>query len=90
MHSQLHGDWSRAANLEISTRLKFKDFAEAFGAATRVAMLSEQEGHHPDMKIGWGYLEIKLTTHAAKGLTDNDFIMAAKIEKALTPQSGNG
>lgn len=42
------------------------------------------------MKIGWGYLEIKLTTHAAEGLTDNDFIMAAKIEKALTPQSGNG
>jgi 4a-hydroxytetrahydrobiopterin dehydratase len=43
--------------------------------------LAEQEGHHPDLGIGWGFLSIKLTTHVAKGLTENDFIMAAKIDE---------
>lgn len=43
-------------------------------------MLSESEGHHPDLTIGWGYVNVALTTHAANGLTDNDFILAAKID----------
>jgi len=49
--------------------------------ATRVGFLAEQQGHHPDFEIGWGFLKLTLTTHAAKGLTDNDFIMAAKIDE---------
>ena len=43
--------------------------------------ISEEEGHHPDIGFGWGYAEIKITTHAIKGLSENDFILAAKIDK---------
>jgi 4a-hydroxytetrahydrobiopterin dehydratase len=49
--------------------------------ATKVGLLAEQQGHHPDFEIGWGFLKLTLTTHAAKGLTDNDFIMAAKVDE---------
>lgn len=60
--------------------LKFKNFRDAYGMATRVALLAEEQGHHPDFEVGWGKLKLTLTTHAAKGLTSNDFIMAAKID----------
>ena len=46
-----------------------------------VGKISEEEGHHPDIIFGWGYAEIKITTHAIKGLSENDFILAAKIDK---------
>jgi 4a-hydroxytetrahydrobiopterin dehydratase len=45
-----------------------------------VALVAEAEGHHPDMRVGWGYLEVELTTHAIHGLSRNDFILAAKID----------
>lgn len=60
--------------------MDFPDFRSAFAKATAIALLAEQEGHHPDIEVGWSYLRVRLTTHAAKGLTDNDFIMAAKID----------
>ena len=47
----------------------------------KVGEIAEKEKHHPDIKFGWGYVEIKLTTHAAKGLSENDFILAAKINQ---------
>lgn len=65
---------------QIRRRFKFGDFNAAFGFATRVALLAEAEGHHPDFELGWGRVVLDLTTHAAGGLTDNDFIMAAKID----------
>lgn len=84
LERELDASWSRESNRRISRKITdFKNFAEAFAFATRVALLAEQEGHHPDMKVGWAYLDIQLTTHAAKGLTDNDFIMAAKIDRLL-------
>jgi 4a-hydroxytetrahydrobiopterin dehydratase len=61
----------------------FKDFTAAFSAATAVARIADAEGHHPDICIGWGRLDIEVTTHAVKGLTRNDFILAAKIDVAL-------
>jgi 4a-hydroxytetrahydrobiopterin dehydratase len=64
-------------------QLAFKDFAGAFSAATHVGLIAESEGHHPDLGIGWGRLDIELTTHAVKGLTRNDFILAARIDAAL-------
>jgi 4a-hydroxytetrahydrobiopterin dehydratase len=45
-----------------------------------VARLAEAEGHHPDLRVGWGYLEVELTTHAIGGLSRNDFVLAAKID----------
>ncbi len=78
---ELHGDWS-ASDGRLRRRIAFRDFAQAFTLATRIALLSEREGHHPDLKVGWGYLEVELTTHAAGGLTRNDFILAAKVDRA--------
>jgi 4a-hydroxytetrahydrobiopterin dehydratase len=58
---------------------KFKDFKEAMAFVNRVADLAEAEGHHPDILISWNRVRLELTTHAIKGLSENDFIMAARI-----------
>jgi len=47
----------------------------------KLGKISENEGHHPDILFGWGYAEIKITTHAIEGLSENDFILAAKIDQ---------
>lgn len=64
----------------ISRSFKFKNFADAFAFATKVAALAEDEGHHPDLLISWGRVEIELSTHSIGGLSHNDFILAAKID----------
>ncbi len=63
----------------ISIEYRFKDFAEAMAFANQVAEIAEREGHHPDLAISWGKVGITLTTHAIKGLSENDLILAAKI-----------
>ena len=65
----------------IERALTFKNFAEAFGFVTRAAELAEAEGHHPDISFGWGYVTVSLYTHKIKGLHENDFIMAAKLDE---------
>ena len=60
---------------------KFKNFNAAFSQATAIALLAQQEGHHPDLEVGWGRVVCSLTTHAIDGLSKNDFIMAAKIDR---------
>ena len=60
---------------------KFKNFLESQNFVNKVGQIAEKEGHHPDILFGWGYAEIKVTTHAIKGLSENDFILAAKIDK---------
>ena len=60
-------------------RFRFKDFAEAMTFVNEVADLAESEGHHPDIHISWNRVRLELTTHAIKGLSENDFIMAAKV-----------
>jgi 4a-hydroxytetrahydrobiopterin dehydratase len=59
----------------------FKDFHEAFSFLTRVALLAEAEGHHPDMSCSWNRVDLSFWTHTVDGLTRNDFIMAAKIDQ---------
>lgn len=66
----------------ISKDFSFKDFGEAFSFAEKVARIAEGERHHPDLIIGWGKATVELTTHAIKGLSENDFILAAKIDAA--------
>ena len=65
----------------ISKEFKFKDFAEALSLANRVGEIAEAEGHHPDLQLSWGKLVVELTTHAIDGLSENDFIIAAKIDE---------
>lgn len=65
----------------LSKEFKFKDFKDAMGFANKVGDIAESEGHHPDLQISWGKVVIELTTHAILGLSENDFILAAKIDK---------
>ena len=60
---------------------KFKNFKDSQDFVNRVGKISEDEGHHPDIYFGWGYAKINITTHAIEGLSENDFILAAKIDK---------
>ena len=62
-------------------KYQFKDFLESQIFINKVGEISENEGHHPDISFGWGYAEIKITTHAIEGLSENDFILAAKIDQ---------
>ena len=65
----------------LNKKFNFKNFLESQKFINKVGEISEQEGHHPDIKFGWGYAEIKITTHAIKGLSKNDFILAVKIDQ---------
>ena len=59
---------------------KFKNFLESQEFVNKVGNIAETEGHHPDIWFGWGYAKIKIFTHAIKGLSENDFILASKID----------
>ncbi len=79
--SQLKPGWEVLDNKKIKKQFKFKDFKEAIAFVNKVADLAEEEGHHPDIRIfGYKNVEIELSTHAISGLSENDFILAAKIE----------
>ena len=65
----------------LEKEFKFKNFLDSQNFVNKVGNISENEGHHPDIIFGWGYAIIKITTHAIEGLSENDFILAAKIDK---------
>ena len=65
----------------LNKRFNFNNFIESQKFVNKVGEISENEGHHPDILFGWGYAEIKITTHAIQGLSENDFILAAKIDQ---------
>jgi 4a-hydroxytetrahydrobiopterin dehydratase len=66
---------------EIHRSYKFKNFAESLEFVNKVGDLAEHEGHHPDVAFGWGYATVSLQTKKIKGLHENDFIMAVKINE---------
>ena len=62
----------------------FKNFEDSQKFINKVGEISEKENHHPDISFGWGYATILITTHAIEGLSENDFILAAKIDQILS------
>ncbi len=72
--------WEVIADQSLKRLFKFPSFKEAISFVNKVADLAEQEGHHPDITINYRKVTLELTTHAIGGLSENDFIMAAKIE----------
>ena len=64
-------------------KFTFKNFLESQKFVNLPGKIAEEEEHHPDISFGWGYSEIKITTHAIKGLSENDFILAAKIDQII-------
>lgn len=77
-------DWEVPENRELSKRFTFPDFRTALDFVNRVGEVAEQEGHHPDLYLSWGKVEVKTSTHDAGGLTENDFILAAKVDRAYS------
>src|ERR1700674_776061 len=71
-------------HLRLAKRYKFKGFMPAVEFVNRIAPIAEAEGHHPDLLVSWGSVTVYLWTHAAGGLTENDFILAAKIDQQST------
>ena len=67
----------------LNKKFNFNNFIESQEFINKVGEISEDEGHHPDISFGWGYAEIKITTHAIEGLSENDFILAAKIDQLV-------
>mgnify|MGYP001027102289 CR=1 FL=1 len=65
----------------IVRRFERKDFVHALALVNRIGELAEREGHHPDITFGWGYVTVELYTHKIGGLHENDFILAAKINR---------
>lgn len=76
--------WEVVNEHHIVRRVKFSDFLSALDFVNKVGALAEQQGHHPDILLGWGKVEITTWTHAVDGLTESDFILAAKIDKIPT------
>lgn len=72
--------WKLKEN-KIRKVYRFKDFKESMRFVNKVADLAEEEGHHPDILVSWNKVTLTLTTHAIGGLSRNDFILAAKIDK---------
>ena len=65
----------------LEKQFSFKNFLDSQKFVIEVGKISEEEGHHPEITFGWGYAKINITTHAIEGLSENDFILASKIDK---------
>ncbi|MEX2719029.1 MAG: 4a-hydroxytetrahydrobiopterin dehydratase [Candidatus Sigynarchaeota archaeon] len=77
----------REGTHKIRKEFKFKDFKGSMDFVNRVAAVAESEGHHPDIYIYYNRVVLELYTHAVKGLFDNDFILAAKIDNVLAKKT---
>jgi 4a-hydroxytetrahydrobiopterin dehydratase len=78
---QLEG-WEAVEGHHLSKAYRFPNFAEALSFVNRVGAVAEAEGHHPDLSFGWGYARITIYTHAIDGLSESDFVLAARIDAA--------
>ena len=67
----------------LEKKFTFKNFLDSQNFVNQVGLISEKEGHHPDISFGWGHAKINITTHAIEGLSENDFILAAKIDEII-------
>lgn len=76
-------DWRVVNEHHIEKAFLTADFKSALDFVSRIGAIAEQEGHHPDICFGWGKVNVTLFTHKIKGLTESDFILAAKIDEAF-------
>lgn len=77
-------DWTIDDNVKIKREFKFTSFIEALSFVNDMAKIAEEEGHHPDIHIYYNKVVVELQTHAVSGLTENDFILATKIDRTHT------
>ena len=80
--AQLAG-WQVVAEHHLVKVYTFPDFRTALDFVNRAGAIAEEQGHHPDLYLSWGKVEVKVWTHKVNGLTESDFILAAKIDRIL-------
>lgn len=82
--AQLDG-WTVVDNHHLEKTYTLQDFAQALELVNRIGGIAEQEDHHPDLYLAWGRVGVKIWTHKIDGLTESDFILAAKCDRAAAP-----
>jgi 4a-hydroxytetrahydrobiopterin dehydratase len=75
--------WTIKGGKELEKEYRFPDFRQALGFVNRLGEEAEREGHHPDIYLTWGKVRVSLSTHSIGGLSENDFILAAKADRVL-------
>ena len=76
---ELGDDWQLIEQQYLKREFKFPNFRIALDFANKIGKIAEEENHHPDIFLSWGKVEVKIWTHSINGLSENDFILAAKI-----------
>jgi len=82
--NQLDGGWQVVKEHHLEKEYKFKDFRQALEFTNKVGELAESQGHHPDIYLTWGKVKLNVWTHKIDGLTESDFVLAAKADKLLS------
>jgi 4a-hydroxytetrahydrobiopterin dehydratase len=81
---ELDGGWQVMGERQLEKEYRFKDFREALGFTNKVGELAEAQGHHPDIYLAWGKVKLSIWTHKINGLTESDFVLAAKADRLLS------
>ena len=85
--NRLGGDWIVANELHLEKAYRFKNFREALDFTNTVGEIAEKEGHHPEITLTWGLAVVRIWTHKIDGLTESDFVLAAKVDQAFAARS---
>jgi len=83
LHEQLGGGWQVVGEHHLEKEYKFDNFQQALDFTNRVGQLAEAQNHHPDICLGWGWMKVTVWTHKIDGLTESDFVFAAKSDQLL-------
>jgi 4a-hydroxytetrahydrobiopterin dehydratase len=81
LHGQLGAAWSVVGEHHLERDYRFPDFAQALAFVNRVGAMAEQQNHHPDLTLAWGHARVTIWTHKIDGLTESDFVFAAKCDR---------
>ena len=84
LEKELGNGWKVVDGHHLEKLFTFKDFRQALGFTNKIGEIAEEVGHHPDIYLTWGKVRVNIFTHKVNGLTKNDFVLAAKFEKAIT------
>lgn len=87
LQEQLGDDWEVVNEHHLSKTFHFADFAEALAYVNRVGEMAEAQGHHPDLYLAWGKVRVEVWTHKIDGLTESDFVFAAKAQALYKPSA---
>src|SRR5207245_5800295 len=90
LNEQLHPGWKVVNEHHLEREFKFKDFREALEFTNKLGELAEAQGHHPDIYLAWGKVKLTMWTHKIDGLTESDFVFAAKVDQLQEESGGLG